>query len=198
MVQSFKKSLKKSRLPPRRALQEFLIQYRRTPLAFGLSPSELLNGRQIRTKLDVLLPSPAHLAQGRQAAEATKAQEGTSTHRVSKSEYQYQVGTPCYAQYFGPRRNRPPRWVSAVVTRVCGTRSVYIRVVPNRPIWRRHYEQLRPRYGTREEDADPGSWSGPSLSGEQSAPPQSQPTAEPIVLGDRPRRRNPRYPSDDQ
>ena len=86
----------------------------------------------------------------------------------------------------------------AVVTRVCGTRSIYVRVVPNGPIWRRHYEQLRPRYGTREEDADPGSWSGPSLSGEQSAPPQSQPTAEPIVLGDRPRRRNPRYPSDDQ
>ena len=32
LVQSFKQSLKKSKLPPRPALQEFLMQYRRTPL----------------------------------------------------------------------------------------------------------------------------------------------------------------------
>ena len=58
---------------PRAALQEFLMQYRRTPLADTYSPSELLNGRQIRTKIDVLLPSPAHLAQGKQVRAATKS-----------------------------------------------------------------------------------------------------------------------------
>ena len=67
LVQTFKQALKKSSLPPRAALQEFLMQYRRTPLASGYSPSELLNGRQIRTKIDTLLPSPAHKAQGQQA-----------------------------------------------------------------------------------------------------------------------------------
>ena len=72
LVQTFKQSLRKSSLPPRRALQEFLMQYRRTPNSTGYSPSELLNSRQIRTKIDTLLPSPAHAAQGKQAREATK------------------------------------------------------------------------------------------------------------------------------
>ena len=63
MVQTFKQALSKSSLPPpRAALQEFLMQYRRTPLADTYSPSELLNGRQMRTKMDVLLPSPPHIA----------------------------------------------------------------------------------------------------------------------------------------
>ena len=75
MVQSLKKSVRKSSLPLKRALQEFLMQYLRTPLAFGLSPSELLNGRQITTKIDALWPEPAHLAQGKQATEAAKSQQ---------------------------------------------------------------------------------------------------------------------------
>ena len=79
MVQSFKQSLKKSKLPPRPALQEFLMQYRRTPFNTGLSPSQLLNGRQLRTKIDVLLPSPAHIAQEPQACKTTKSQQKEQT-----------------------------------------------------------------------------------------------------------------------
>ena len=67
LVQTFKKTLKKSSLSPRSALYEFLMQYRRTPLDNGYSPSELLNGRQIRTLIDVLVPSPAHLLQNKQS-----------------------------------------------------------------------------------------------------------------------------------
>ena len=56
LIQSFKQALRKSSLPPKEALQEFLMQYRRIPFASGLSPSELLNGRlgsgfQSRTSL---------------------------------------------------------------------------------------------------------------------------------------------------
>ena len=65
LVQTFKKSQRKLKLPPREALQEFLMQYQRTPLLSGYSPSELLNRRQIRTKLDaIVLLSPAHVVQG--------------------------------------------------------------------------------------------------------------------------------------
>ena len=39
--------------------------------------------------------------------------------------------------------------------KVFGARSVNVKVVPRGPIWRRHIEQLRPRYGS-EEDGDPG------------------------------------------
>ena len=67
----------------------------------------------------------------------------------------YTVGAPCYALYYGPRRNKQPRWVPAVVTKVFGTRTVNVRVVPRGPTWRRHIDQLRPRYGVNE-DTDPG------------------------------------------
>lgn len=148
LIQSFKQTMKKSSLSPRAALQEFLIQYRRTPLESGYSPSELLNGRQIRTKIDTLLPSPAHKAQGQQAREATKSQT------VDKVETTYTVGSPCYALYCGPHRDKEPRWVMATVIKVFGSRSVNVRVHPRGAVWRRHVEQLRPRYGV-EYDTEP-------------------------------------------
>ena len=40
LVQTFKKSLRKSKLSPREALQEFVMQYRRTPILSRYSPSE--------------------------------------------------------------------------------------------------------------------------------------------------------------
>ena len=152
LVQTFKQALTKSLLPPRAALQEFLIQYCRTPRSEGYSSSELLNGRQIRTKIDVLLPSPAHAAQGKQAREATKSQAQVAPNRVAPI---YSVGTPCYALYCSPRQEKDPRWVPAVVTKVFGSCSVSVRVFPRGATWRRHIEQLCPRYGAQE-DADPG------------------------------------------
>jgi len=155
LVQTFKGSLKKSKQPPKEALQEFLMQYRRTPLASGYSPSELLNNRQIRTRIDTLLPSPAHVAQGQQAREATKSQTKELQSTVNSVSQLYKVGTPCYALYCGPRRTNDPRWVPATIVKIHGTRSVNVRVHPRGPIWRRHIEQLRPRYGL-DEDTDPG------------------------------------------
>lgn len=146
LVQSFKKALKKSSLPPKQALQEFLIQYRRTPLASGLSPSELLNGRQIRAKIDILLPSPAHTAQQRQMRTNSQNDKTTTT----KVDRKYKVGTLCYALSYSNNRNRKPRWVPAIVTKVSGTRNISVKVLPHGPIWRRHIEQIRPRYTTDE------------------------------------------------
>ena len=74
MVQTFKQSLRKSPHSPKKALQDFLMMYRRTLLDSGLSPSELLNGRQIRSRLDALIPSPAHIAQKKQMKGALKSQ----------------------------------------------------------------------------------------------------------------------------
>ena len=127
------------------------MQYRRTPLACGYSPSELLNGRQIRSPIDILIPSPAHQAQGRQNKQTVKAAQKLA----GRFNPQYKVGTPCYALYCGPRRDKDPRWVPAVITKVQGARTVTVRVYPKGPIWRRHVEQLRPRYFSVE-DAEPG------------------------------------------
>ena len=152
LIQSFKQALRKSSLPPKEALQEFLMQYRRIPFASGLSPSELLNGRRIRTKIDTLVPSIPHLLQGRQSRQASKHSSTEDSEVVSKVEHHYSLGDPCYALYFGPRRDRDPRWVPAIVTKVHGTRSVNVRVIPRGPTWRRHLDQLRPRYGSDQDD----------------------------------------------
>ena len=152
LIQSFKQALRKSSLPPKEALQEFLMQYRRIPFASGLSPSELLNGRRIRTKIDTLVPSIPHLLQGRQSRQASKHSNAEDSEMVSKVKHHYSLGDPCYALYFGPRRDRDPRWVPAIVTKVHGTRSVNVRVIPRGPTWRRHLDQLRPRYGSDQDD----------------------------------------------
>ena len=65
LLQTFKQALRKSVELPKKALLGFLRQYRRTPTDSGFSPSQLLNGRQIRTKLDTILPSSAHIMQGK-------------------------------------------------------------------------------------------------------------------------------------
>ena len=75
VVQSFKNALKKSSHPPKEALQDFLIQYRRTPLPSGYSPSELLHGRQIRALIDVLTPSPAQSLQTQLNRQPNKAKK---------------------------------------------------------------------------------------------------------------------------
>ena len=152
LIQSFKQALRKSSLPPKEALQEFLMQYRRIPFASGLSPSELLNGRRIRTKIDTLVPSIPHLLQGRQSKQASKHSNAEDSEVVSKVEHHYSLGDPCYALYFGPRRDRDPQWVPAIVTKVHGTRSVNVRVIPRGPTWRRHLDQLRLRYGSDQDD----------------------------------------------
>ena len=181
LVQSFKQSLKKSKLPSRPALQEFLMQYRRTPLNTGCSPSQLLNGRQIRTKIDALLPSPAHIAQERQATDATKSQQKEQS-TVQHVRTRYSVGTPCYALYCGPRHTNSPRWVPATVTKVHGTRSFTVKVHPRGPLWKRHWEQLRPRYGISE-DADPGFNYGdrptPTIDNSTPAPQKDESTTQP-------------------
>ncbi|KAL5494059.1 hypothetical protein EMCRGX_G015329 [Ephydatia muelleri] len=169
--------------------ENVLMQYRRTPLADGYSPSELLNGRQIRAKIDTLLPSPAHMAQARQAREATKAQAQENPERVTPI---YNIGTPCYALYCGHRQEKDPKWVPAVVTKVFGSRSVNVRVIPRGGTWRRHIEQLRLRYGV-EEDADPGEV--PTQEGQEMLMTNAPSIPEPPSVKPRAVRTNPRWPT---
>ncbi|XP_067940370.1 uncharacterized protein [Watersipora subatra] len=183
MVQSFKQALKKSTLPPNAALLEFLMHYRRTPLETGYSPSQLLHGRQIRCKIDTIIPSPAHSAQGKQSKNTQLLND-----TVNKI-HSYQVGDPCYALYCGPKRSNQPRWVPALVTKVYGQRSVNVRVWPRGPTWRRHVEQLQPRFST-EEDLHPGDIFQTSDKNSDRLP-IPVPPEEPVR---QPKRPNPRHP----
>ena len=66
LVQTFKQELEVSSIPYKSSMQEF---YCNIGAHHGYSPSKLLTGRQIRTKIYLLLPSRAHAAQGRQLKE---------------------------------------------------------------------------------------------------------------------------------
>ena len=113
-----------------------------------------LKKSKLRNKIDALLPSPAHIAQEHQAREATKSQQKEQT-AVQHVRTAYDVGTPCYAQYCGPRQTSTPRWVPATITRVHDTRTFTVKVHPRGPLWKRRLEQLQHRYGVAE-DTDPG------------------------------------------
>ena len=149
LVQTFKQALRKSAQLPKKALLDFLRQYRRTPTDSGFSPSQLLNGRQIRTKLDAILPSPAHSMQGKQTRAISSNDD--SRHSI----HNFKVGDPCYALYFGPKQTKDPKWVPAVVVKRTGTRTIQVWTVPQGSIWRRHIDQLRQRYPSTEDD-EPG------------------------------------------
>ena len=153
LVQTFKQALRKSSLPPNKALQEFLMQYRRMPTSCGFSPSELLMSRQIRTRIDALLPSPAQIHQGKQSKESS--QPTPDSEGVAKVTRQYKAGDPVYALYYGPHHDKHSRWVPAVVKKSMGTRCFNVKVISHGPVWRRHWEQLRPRYAS-DEDNEPG------------------------------------------
>ena len=137
LVQTFKQSLRKSQQSPRAALLEFLQQHRRTPQTSGFSPSELLHNRQIRTRIDILKPQPA-----------TK----TASIAVPEPRQRFRTGSAVYALYCGPRREKDPRWVPAIVTKVRGSRTYSVKVCPRGPCWKRHVDQLRPRYTSVEDD----------------------------------------------
>ena len=90
LIQTFKQAMRKSSLVPQRALLEFLQQHKRSTTASGFYPSQLLNNRQIRTRIDTLLPSPAHIMQGQQIklVAASKSHSHPSIHN-------YKVAKPC-------------------------------------------------------------------------------------------------------
>ncbi|GFR83010.1 transposon Tf2-9 polyprotein [Elysia marginata] len=117
LVQTFKESLKKSDLPPANALQEFLMLHRRTPLASGTSPSELLNGRQIRTKRDIIIPA--------QTKTSPRVREEPSSAR------RFRKDGPCFALSY--KRGLRDGWKPAVVTANLGHKYFEVRVVPDGP-----------------------------------------------------------------
>ena len=87
--------------------------------------------------------------------------QGKQTRAISSNDdsrhsiHNFRVGDPCYALYFGPKQTKDPRWVPAVVVKRTGTRTIHVRTVPQGSIWRRHNDQLRPRYPSTEDD-EPG------------------------------------------
>ncbi|UYV76203.1 K02A2.6-like [Cordylochernes scorpioides] len=115
-VQTIKTGLKKVQQGSiSQRLAEILLGYRRTPIAsIGKSPSEMMFGRNIRSRLDLILPNP-----GKSEEPGFKVGESV-WYRTYKSE---------------------PKWDQASIQNTTGNRLVTLQTAGGQA--RRHWDQVR-------------------------------------------------------
>ena len=132
-VQTFKKGMiKNEKGTIRERVCRFLTRYRSLPhCTTGLSPSELLFGRKMRTHLDLLHPSLMDKVCKQQ--ESQKVQ-----HDKSAKERELHVGDQVLAQNFS---GRGEKWVPGMLIEKSGPYSFTVKTMLG--IWRRHVDQLK-------------------------------------------------------
>lgn len=140
-VQIVKKGLKKEKGGTMASrIAKVLMAYRTTPQSTtGVSPSELLQGRRIRTRLDLLKPSVT------ERVEKHQLQQTMSHDRSSRRMY-FSKGETVYAQNFGTGQ----KWMPAVVQEVTGPVSFLVKLQDGRLI-RHHQDHLRRRISDGED-----------------------------------------------
>ena len=133
-VQIVKKGLKKETVGSmEERLAKVLMAYRTTPQSTtGVTPAELLQGRRIRTRLDLLKPSLEDQVEHRQSQQK-------SNHDTNRTKT-FVKGECVYARGFGTG----PKWVPATIEEVSGPVSYLVKLEDGRVV-RRHLDHLRRR-----------------------------------------------------
>ena len=134
-VQTFKSFLKKcadGSLEDR--LSIFLFQYRITPHSTtGSTPAQLLMGRQLRSRLDLLRPSLGARVQQQQERQKLHSDKSVPLRSFALSDPVYVSDLPA-----------KDAWLPGVVTKELGSRTFEIRLSDNRTV-RRHIDHIRDR-----------------------------------------------------
>ena len=134
-VQTFKSFLKKcadGSLEDR--LSIFLFQYRITPHSTtGSTPAQLLMGRQLRSRLDLLRPSLGARVQQQQERQKLHSDKSAPLRSFALSDPVYVSDLPA-----------KDAWLPGVVTKELGSRTFEIRLSDNRTV-RRHIDHIRDR-----------------------------------------------------
>ena len=136
MVQTFKKALHASSEPLQLTLDRFLFNYRLTPhTTTGVSPAELMFGRRLRSRLDLLWP--ADLVSSR-VADKQRSQKkhhtGAPRHLSLAPESAVMI-----RNYSGGSK-----WVPSTITQQTGPLS-YRCSLPSGEVVKRHQDQIIPR-----------------------------------------------------
>lgn len=145
-VQTFKNSLKagcKDKGTLVQKLSQFLLSYRITPhTTTGVAPTELFLKRQVRTRLDLLKPSPReHVAQ--------KQAEQKKYHDAHARKCSFEIGQGVLALNL----RDGPKWLLGTIIEKTG--PVSYKVAVNGQIWRRHIDQLLSYHGPVREEVGP-------------------------------------------
>ena len=135
LVQTVKQAVKaghRSGMPLEQTLASFLLHYRTTPHATtGVTPSSLMLGRELRTRLDLVMPEVAERVH-------TKQTQQKEYHDRHSQAQKLDVNQPVWARSF----REGPQWVAVVVQDRLGPVSYLIRL-DDGSLWRRHIDHLR-------------------------------------------------------
>jgi len=131
-VQTFKRGMSSTQVDCDVRLQNFLLQYRITPHSTtGASPSELLQGRKIRTPLDLVRPSV------QQQVSASQDRQCKSFNTKAKSRSLH-VGQQVWVQTFSKNE---AKWSQGVVTKQIGPVTYCISISDKQ--YKRHVDHIR-------------------------------------------------------
>lgn len=121
-------------------LARFLLKYRITPHSTtGVSPSELLMGRRLRSRLDLLHPDLSVHVQHKQWKQK-------QSHDNSKPTRHFLVGESVFAEDF---TTSSEKWLPGTVHKVTGPVSYQIQLTNGRFV-RRHVDNVRSRMAQNE------------------------------------------------
>ena len=134
-VQSLKQALKvgeRRGVPSQQCLAEFLLTYRVTPHATtNESPSKLLMGRDLRTRLDLLHPDCGSTVLDHQTQQKQQ-------HDRHSRERVFHVGQSVMVRNF----REGPRWVQAVIVERGGPLSYLVQTLEGK-VWKRHIDHVK-------------------------------------------------------
>ncbi len=178
-VQTFKCVFKKITGTIQCRVSKFLLHYRSTPTTVtGLSPSEMLNKRRLRTRLDLVFPNvEKRVYQGQEKYQRRKPGQ----------DREFQVGEKVHVQTFGSGS----KWSTGVVAG--NTPSKVIVDTPERGEIYRHKDHVRKRHsetvGSQEPTETPQSVVVPEPPGPVLTPaPSPVPSPQTPIAGGTPRR----------
>ena len=131
-VQTCKAALKKMSADTLETkIQRFLLNYRTTLQGTtGIPPAQLLMGRQLRTRLDFVVPDVSKRVQDAQTTQKDH-------HDLHCKERQFSKGDQVMARNYAGT----PKWLPGKVTAVTGPVSYQVTLADGR-LWRRHQDQL--------------------------------------------------------
>ena len=132
-VQTFKQALKRIQGNSiQEKLFKFLFQYQITPhTTTGIAPAELLMGRRLRSRLDLLFPTVSQKVESKQLKQKEE-------HDATKPVRTFSIGDLVYVEDFTAS---PQKWIPGKIVEVTGPLSYCIELLDGSTV-RRHVDNV--------------------------------------------------------